>query len=222
MLKLVILDLDQTILDTLHRFHEVFNEVLDESGGEPLSWEKFVKYYSEDRLDEFIPSGVDKEEFWREFATRYAAREHPEDAPIKGAREALEELRSMGLKIVVTTGRRATPEQIWDELRKYGFVDLVDAVYTLGQLESNSGGLWHRHELIERVLRDFRLSPREAIFVGDYWVDVESARMAGVLSVGVLTGLEPPERLRAKGADYIIEGIWELPDLLRRLTTCWS
>jgi len=218
-LKLVILDLDQTVLDTLHRFHEVFNEVLEESGGRPLSWEEFVRYYSEDRLDEFVPRSVDQREFWREFAKRYAARVHPEDAPIRGAREALEELRRMGLRIVVTTGRRATPEQIWEELRKYGFADLVEAVYTLGQLEPNSGGLWHRHELIEKVLSDFGVSPKEAAFVGDYWVDVESARMAGVLSIGVLTGLEPPERLRAKGADYILEGIWELPGLIRRLTS---
>ncbi len=217
-IRLAILDLDQTLLDTLRRFHVAFSEVLSSVGGRPPGWDEFVRMYAEDRLDEYIPRGVDKAEFWREFARRHAELRHPEDRLIEGAREALEELRTMGMRIVVTTGRRTTREALWEELRRFGLAELVDEVYTRGQHEPNSGGMWHRHELIQKILEDFDVRPEEAVFVGDYWVDVESAKLAGVLSIGVLTGLEPKERLRRKGADHVIPGIWELPSLLRSLS----
>jgi len=218
-IRLAILDLDQTLIDTLHRFHAAFSQALERVGGMPPGWEEFVRMYSEDRLDEYIPDGIDPGEFWRDFARRHAEIRHPGDRLIEGAREALEELRGMGIRIVVTTGRRTTEDSVWGELRRFGLDGLVDGVYTLGQHEPNSGGLWHRHELIQRILSDFGVDPGEAVFVGDYWVDVESAKMAGVLSVGVLTGLEPEERLRRKGADHVIPGVWELPWLLRTLAS---
>ncbi len=215
-MRLVILDLDQTILDTLPRFHSVFNEVLEEVGGRPLPWGDFLGLYSADDLDSAIPGGVDPAFFWREFASRYSSRRHPGDAPIAGAREAIASLASMGISLAVATGRRCDPEEVRGELEEFGLADGISAFYSLGQLEPESG-IWDRDRLISAALADFGVPPREAAFVGDYWVDVRSAKRAGVTAIAVLTGLEPEERLRAAGADHIIGGIWELPDLIREL-----
>ncbi|HIQ03078.1 MAG TPA: HAD family hydrolase, partial [Desulfurococcales archaeon] len=41
-LKLVILDLDQTLIYSLKRFYKLFNRSLVEYGVKPVSWEKFI------------------------------------------------------------------------------------------------------------------------------------------------------------------------------------
>ncbi|MCD6348183.1 MAG: HAD family hydrolase [Candidatus Korarchaeota archaeon] len=205
MLKLIILDLDQTLLDTLRRFHQVYSEMI---GG--ISWEEFVKLFREDRLDELIKG--DRAEFWEEFTQRFSKARHPEDRPIRGAREALERL-SRRYRVVVTTGRRVPPEEVWKELREFGLSPYVHEVRTL----LGHDCMWYRDALLKSILKEFGLSPDEAIFVGDYWVDMDSARRTGIRAIGVRTGLEPDERLLEHGALKIIDGIWELEEALKEL-----
>ncbi len=214
-IKIVILDLDQTIVDSCRRFHEIFNSKLVEFGGEPVDWNRFRALYAEDRLDELIPEGVEREVFWKAFRRSYNTIIHPEDKLIPGVEDTLIELRRRGLKIVVTTGREVQRDDIWRELEYFNIKDLVDEVYTL--LDQDPGEefvIFSRTGLINKILSAHNLSPSEALFVGDYWVDMESGRRAGVITVGVLTGHEPAERLLMHGANYIIEDINSLPSLL--------
>ncbi len=203
-IKAIILDLDQTLLHTLHRFHAVFSEMV---GG--LSWEDFVELFREDRLDDLIEG--DRARFWEEFTKRFSEARHPEDRPIKGAGEVLKHL-SKKYRIVVTTGRRVPPEEVWRELEEFGLSSYVHEVRTL----EGHDGVWHRDALLRRILEDQGLSPDEVVFVGDYWVDMDSARRAGIKAIAVRTGLEPDERLLTHGALIIIDGIWELAEALER------
>jgi len=204
-LKAIIFDLDQTLLHTLHRFHAVFSEMV---GG--LDWEDFLKLFREDRLDELIEG--DRAEFWEEFTKRFSKVRHPEDRPIKGAREVLERL-SRKYRVVITTGRRVPPEEVWRELEEFGLSPYVHEVRTL----LGHDGVWHRDALLRRILEEHGLSPEEVIFVGDYWVDMDSARRAGVKAIAVRTGLEPDERLKRHGAFKVIDGIWELERTLEEM-----
>jgi phosphoglycolate phosphatase len=56
--------------------------------------------------------------------------------------------------------------------------------------------------------------PRDALVVGDAIYDMEMARAAGALAVGVSWGYHTPEALRASGANHVIE---KPADLLRLL-----
>ena len=205
MIKLLIFDLDRTLIDTLRRFHEVYSEMV---GG--IEWEEFLNLFKDDRLDELVRG--DRREFWEEFTRRFSRFRHPSDGPIPGARDVLMRL-STKYRIVVTTGRRVPPEKVWEELREFGLAEFVDEVRTL----VGSDGLWERDGLLKRVLEENGVRPEEAIFVGDYWVDMESARRAGLRAIAVRTGLEPDDRLKEHGADAIIDGIWELERLLKAL-----
>ncbi len=205
MLRLIIFDLDQTLLDTLRRFHQVYSEMI---GG--ISWEDFIKLFREDRLDDLIEG--DRVEFWEEFTRRFSEVRHPEDRPIKGAREVLREL-SRKYQIVVTTGRRVPPEEVWRELEEFGLSEYVHEVYTL----MGHDGVWHRDALLKKILEEHDLSPEEAVFIGDYWVDMDSARRVGVKAIAVRTGLEPDSRLLEHGASIVIDGVWELEDVLSKI-----
>jgi len=54
------------------------------------------------------------------------------------------------------------------------------------------------------------------VVVGDGPQDVESARRAGCRVVGVVSGFLPKDRLIATKPDVIIEGLDELPGIIRR------
>ncbi len=204
-IKVIILDLDQTLLHTLHRFHSVFSEMV---GG--LDWEDFLELFREDRLDELIEG--DRAKFWEEFTRRFSKARHQEDRPIEGARDVLKRL-SERYRIVVTTGRRVPPEEIWRELEEFDLSPYVHDVRTL----LGHDGVWHRDDLLREILRELGVSPEEAVFVGDYWVDMDSARRAGIRAIAVRTGLEPDERLMRHGAIRVIDGIWELEGALREM-----
>ncbi|MDB5642278.1 MAG: putative phosphatase [Hyphomicrobiales bacterium] len=62
----------------------------------------------------------------------------------------------------------------------------------------------------------FCLSPHRIAVVGDTVADVRAAHAAGAVAIGVLTG--PRHREDIDGADYVIDSIDDLPDLLASLT----
>ncbi len=211
---MVIFDLDQTLVDTLHRFHVCFNELLKRHGLRELDWKEFVESYSADELDKYVPDCIDVEEFWREFRRMHCSRRHQKDRLYEGVHDVLRYLKERGFRIVIITGRECSEEELWDELRAFGIDKYVDYACSFAQIK-NEDFLWSKKGMIEHVMRKFSVSPDEVIFIADYWMDMRSARELGVRRIAVLTGLEPKERLLLNGAEEIIEGIWELPKVIR-------
>ncbi len=215
MISLVILDLDQTLIDTIHRFHLVFNTMLEELGASRVDWPKFIRMYSDDTLDQLIPG--DSRSFWIEFRRRVCSITHPLDRAYYGSEKALRWLRERGLKVAVTTGRECSPAAIWRELEQHRLAYLVDSVITMADCSRGEEHTWSKTEMIRLALRQFNVDPDAALLVGDYWVDMESARRAGVHPVAVRTGFEPEQRLLEHGAKAVLAGIWELPAYLSQL-----
>ncbi len=218
-LRAVILDLDMTLIDSLRRFYRVFNKVLERACGRRVSWSEFVKRFREDTLDDLLPEHVNPAEFWREFRRGYSEEPPlPGERLIPGAKETLKWLKRRGYAVVVTTGREVSEDAIWSELRHFGVDAYVDRVYTmLVQDPSEEDVTFIKTGMLRRVLSDLGLSPREVVFVGDYWVDMESCRRLGIVAIGVLTGYERPERLVKWGAKYVIPSIRELPRVIEEL-----
>ncbi len=192
---MLLVDLDQTLVDTLYRFYLTLIEMLP---GE-ISWLGFLTLFREDRLDEIVPEprGV----FWSEFTRRLSEKRTSMDRVYPGAVEALSAIKA---RKAVVTGRNVEPELIWDELMEFGVAHLFERVYT------GHGEGWMKDQVLERALRDFGVRADEAVMVGDYWVDVASAKSLGIRVVAVRTGLEPDERLLMHGADLIVDGIWDV------------
>ena len=216
-LKIAILDLDMTLVNTIYRFYIVYNMVRRNYGIHEIGFKEFVENFKEDKLTEILNplSESVREHFWKEFRRTYSGFISPYDRPYCGAKETLRYLKGKGLGIIVSTGREAEPEEIWKELRHFKLDPYVDEVYTLAQQDpSEEDLLFSRKGILSLILRRHQVSGDETIFVADYWVDMEAGRKAGVITIGVLTGLKSEELLKAHGAHYVIKGIWELPNLL--------
>ncbi len=210
MLKLVIFDLDQTLINTLPRFYRIFNLTLEHFGGKKIDWNTFMKDYEEDTLNRHVPVGP--KEFWDYFLSHYNDIMCEKDRLIDGAKDVLKFLKDRDINVVITTGRMVPAEKVWDELRRFGINKYVDFVYT--RLDGYGDGR-RRTELIREAMKKFNASKDETILVADYWPDMQSGREVGIFTVGVLTGLESEGKLRENGADVVIPSVKDLIDVIK-------
>jgi len=215
-LSAILLDLDQTIVNTLERFFLVFNMTLEHYGLESIGWNVFLEHYSNDSLDLFIPPTVSRRDFWWFFLKSYNDVIAPSDAPIPGAEDVLKLLKNKGLKVGVITGRAVNEDIVWEELSRYGLSDYIDLLLTrLSIPPSSTDDVISKTSLFKLALSIFRIVPEECVVVGDYWADMVAGREIGArLVIGVLTGLMSPEKLKKHGAHVVINSIIELPSIL--------
>lgn len=212
-MRAVIFDFDQTLVNTLRRFYEVFNRVLRDFGGSDVDWETFVKHYADDTLDNFVPPGIDREVFWRAFLKRYNDIVSPSDSPIPGALDVLRCLKHHGFKVAVVTGRAVDERFVWEELRMFGMDTYVDCVVTAKDFLDDK--LFSKERILRRAAEILNVPIDECVVVGDYWADMISGKAVGAkLVVGVLTGLMSAEKLREYGADVVIDSVAELLGVL--------
>jgi phosphoglycolate phosphatase-like HAD superfamily hydrolase len=74
--------------------------------------------------------------------------------------------------------------------------------------------------LLVKMKRFYKLGPidkRRVVFVGDLGTDILAAKDAGVISVGVLSGHSTRSELEFFAPDYIVNGINELPLVLKHI-----
>ena len=69
------------------------------------------------------------------------------------------------------------------------------------------------------ALERLKMSPENAIFVGDSPYDMQAGRAAGVTAVGVIWGAFTREVLEDAGAQHVLERPSELPGLVERIST---
>lgn len=68
-------------------------------------------------------------------------------------------------------------------------------------------------EMILRTLDYLKVSPSEAVMIGDTVNDVHAARAAGIKSCGVGYGIGDPDLLRSAGPDFFAETVADLKRL---------
>ena len=227
MIKLVVLDLDMTIIDTLRRFHRMFNIALEKFGGRKIDWEHFLKDYKRmmslggfslrglPLLIKYYPVPIHKEVFWQYFRRLWNIKALAnEDRLIEGAYEALKFLKENDIKAGIITGRIVPPESVWEELKKFNIAEFMYFVYTFQEGYEKGG---KRKDLLLRALKETKVEKSEVMMVGDQIPDMVSAKEVGVTAVGVLTGLISERILRKHGADIILESVKDIPKVIEKM-----
>jgi phosphonoacetaldehyde hydrolase len=156
--------------------------------------------------------------------------------PIPGVVEAVDRLRKQGLKIGSTTGyTREMMDILTPIARQQGYAP--DSVVSVSEVPAGRPEPWMA--LLSAML--MRIYPMEAVVkVGDTLHDIAEGLNAGMWTVGVtLTGNEigldedslkalPQTELRrrretaclrlsAAGAHYVIDGVWEVPEIIQKI-----
>ena len=134
-----------------------------------------------------------------------AAASPPGTMPLfAGARDALMRLDARpGTVLGVATGKGMAG------LRKTIEQNGLDAMFVTLQTPDTNPSKPHPGMLFS-AMDAAGAGPSETVMVGDAVFDIEMARAAGVASIGVSWGLQPPQALRQAGASAIVDSFAQL------------
>ncbi|MDG6902799.1 MAG: HAD family hydrolase [Nitrososphaerota archaeon] len=134
----------------------------------------------------------------------YEARSAEITSIIPGVRQALDSLRSRGVRLGVlsNSGKKAA----YTALGRAGLLGYFEFILTRDDTEI----MKPRPEGVVMAAANFGLPARSVYYVGDSPMDIHAAKAAGITMVAVATGNATAERLKAEGADFTIASLAEL------------
>lgn len=214
MKRLVIFDLDGTLLNTISDLMKACNHALGKFGY-PLHDEASYKKFVGDGIYKLVERSLPKEAQDEANVLRVKAvfdayyKEHSldETKPYPGILELLSNLKAQGVYCGVVTNKA---HQYAVELVKQFFGETIDE--TLGQRE---GIPTKPHpQSVHEMMSHFNVEPEACLYIGDSNVDIQTAKAAGIPSIGVLWGFRDEVELKGEGADYIVKDAKALEALI--------
>lgn len=141
-------------------------------------------------------------------AASYAS--HPPTV-LPGVDAAIARLRAAGVRVALTTGFSDDVTEPLLASVGWRVGEQLDAVITTDQVPAGRPAPYLIFRAMERT---GVIDVRRVLAAGDTVVDVQAARNAGAVSVGVLTGQTPRAALEAAPHDHILDSVAELPALI--------
>lgn len=209
-LKLIIFDLDGTILDTVADLADAVIYALEKHGFPPRSYREVMNFVGNGvikLIERALPYGHKEpenvEKVYLDFNSRYSSHYADKTKPYDGISELLSELKTRGYKLAVLSNKP-------DKFTK----DLVDGFFpnVFGVVRGSVDGVPRKPDPTSElsILRELGIAPDECLHVGDSDTDVLTAHNAGIKCVGCTWGYRPRKTLEEAGADYIVESVAEL------------
>lgn len=217
--KMVMIDLDGTLVDTAPDIAAAANRMLRDLGRP--EWDAA-------RIKSWIGNGVPRlvkraltGEMQGEpdpalyaqaltlFQEHYAARVAEHSRPYPGVVEGLKKLQTMGFSLVCITnkaGRFTRP--LLEALGLDGYFELVLPGDSLPKKKPDPLPLLH-------ACRRFGITPDHGVLVGDSRNDVEAARAAGMPVICVTYGYNHGYDIQAAHPDAVVDALTDVPPYLR-------
>lgn len=203
MKKLVIFDLDGTLLNTISDLGNACNYALEKMGfsTHPISAYPFMVGNGVRRLMQRAQVDADDKtidkllEYFREY---YNNHNCDLTQPYKGIEQLLAELEARGVAIAVATNKY---QEAADKIIRHYFPD-IHFTAICGQVEDRP--VKPDPSVIFAILNIKPTPKREVLMIGDSAVDMDTAHRAGVECIGVTWGFRPVSELRKAHADHII------------------
>ena len=196
MKKLVIFDLDGTLLDTIADLAESANHALKQLGY-PTRDVETIRTFVGNGVNKLLFRALPDEEKTEEnmmrmrahFVPYYDAHNADLSAPYPGIVALLEELQAKGLRMAVASNKY---QEATVKLVKHYF-PMIDFVEVLGQREGIN--VKPDPTIVFDILKKAGVSKEETLYVGDSGVDMQTAINAGVDAIGVTWGFRPRTEL---------------------------
>jgi phosphoglycolate phosphatase len=209
MTKLVIFDLDGTLIDSSQDIANAINHAIQGTGLPEISNEETIMLIGEGitRLVEklLVPHLLDKKDVILNRFLRYYSS-HLVDTTtlypfVKETLNGLDNIR----KVILSNKRASFSAEILDKL---GVSEYFDAIYGSDTAEEKKPSPIPVNMLLDR----FSVSKDMAVLVGDSDTDIKTARAAGIRSIGVTYGYRDKETL--KEADRLIDDLRQLKQVI--------
>lgn len=215
MIRLAVFDLDGTLLETLSDIAAATNWTLNAYERYPLSRERIrkslglgvdhlVKRVMHERdipAQQFI-------EFKRVYLERYRQHMMVLTRPYAGVEHLLQELFQAGIGLGVLSNK---PEADVTPIIKHYFPD-IDFRFVLGKSPDFPGKPDPTY--LNHVIGQCGVKAQETVYIGDTWVDIETAKNASVMSIGVTWGFGKKRELNHYHADHIVSKSIEIKEII--------
>ena len=217
MKKLVIFDLDGTLLNTIEDLGNAANYALSLNGYPThslASYPFFVGNGVRNLIRKALPDDMRTdsiiESLLKDFKEYY--NEHNTDCtkPYDGIEELLRNLQDNGVKIAVASNKY---QQATEKIIAHYFGD-IDFVAVYGQREGVN--VKPDPSVVFSILSDAKVPKSEVLYVVDSGVDMETARRACVDSVGVTWGFRSEKELNEYHADMIVNKASDIFDIVMK------
>jgi len=200
----VIFDLDGTLLNSIGDLVDSTNAVLAQMGYTPRTYEEIKNFVGNGvrvLIEKALPDDVDEAQISQciaRFHTYYPAHMLIKTKPYQDIYPLIIELQKREIKMAIISNKHDTETKA---LCAHFFKDFIPVA--IGE----RAGVPRKPDPINifEALKELGAKPEQALYVGDTEVDIQTARNAGLPSVGVLWGFRSEQVLRSAGADYIIE-----------------
>lgn len=213
MKRLVIFDLDGTLLDTIKDLAESTNYALRQCGYPVHEIEEY-RYFVGNGIDKLFERALpldarNPDALFRmrtSFLSYYDAHNTVNTKPYAGIADLLSRLQEKGIAVAVVSNKyhAATVKLIAAYFPDIRFVSVLGQRDGIARKPSP--------DAVNEVLSKSGVGCGDTLYVGDSSVDMETARNAGIESVGVTWGFRPEEELRKSGANHIVhtaEQLWQ-------------
>ena len=206
-----IFDLDGTLLDTLGDLAASVNHALRAHGMPEHTIDdvrRFVGNGVRLLMERAVPDGADNPDFEATFATfRQYYMQHSLDTtrPYEGIPETLQALKARGCQLAVVSNKMMAATQ---SLIRHFFPDTISVA--IGEHEAEGIRKKPAPDTVLAALRQLGVGKEGAVYVGDSYVDIETAHNSGLPCISVLWGFRDRDFLLQHGATTFIAAPSEL------------
>ena len=217
MYKLIIFDLDGTLLDTIEDLANSVNHALTQFNfptHEVDAYRFFVGNGVNKLLERALPEQHRNADcvsmLKHEFIKHYYS--HSEDCtrPYEGITDLMNKLFAEGYKLAIASNK-VHPATVELASRFFPAIRFSDV---FGQREGHP--VKPNPEILNEIIANAGVSKSEVLYVGDSGVDANTALNAGVDFAGVLWGFRPQHELEVAGAKTFVANTGELYQLIRK------
>ena len=211
--KAILWDLDGTLLYTLQDLRDAVAHALTAYNLPERSLTEvraMVGNGIRNLIERAVPAGTDPavtEAVFAEFRTYYAKHCSDTTAPYEGIPELLAELSQAGIRSAIVSNKADFATR---DLAVRHFGDLV--ALAVGAREDMPKK--PAPDMIFYTLSELGVSPKEAVYIGDSEVDVQTAKNASLAGIFVNWGFRDEAELVAAGAERIVSSPSGLREIL--------
>ena len=211
-LKCVMFDLDGTLVDSIPGYFRLMEEILNTVGLPPVPREVVAEFMTGGLgvLEKMIPPELShrKETLIQEciaVGRSISWNMFRNEVQLFPGVEALFRLlgRQGILMAVVTSTERAFIDKKMIPLKRQGLSDALSAVITTGDAPRRKPA----PDPLVVCARRLNVAPAQCVYIGDSYVDIRAGTAAGMMTIGVLSGLDDRPILSKENPTLILESV---------------
>ena len=212
--KAVIFDLDGTLIDSLEDLANSVNQTLNEFGFDTHEINAY-KYFIGDGVKVLLQKATNNnldeqtiEKLHKRFKVIYKKEIDSKTKVYNGIYELFDKLEKVNYQKAILSNKphNFTLDYIEKFFKNYSFINVSGQKDTIAKKPDAQAALL--------IADEFKKDVKDIYFVGDTKIDMQTAKNAGMISIGVLWGFRDEKELRENGADFIVSNTDELYNIL--------